>query len=49
MVLKCIDDYLAGVRYPLELLKHLPCPSAEIAQTVRDLRVLPSLEAPTSG
>jgi hypothetical protein len=23
MVLKCIDDYLAGKRYPLELLVHL--------------------------
>jgi 8-oxo-dGTP pyrophosphatase MutT (NUDIX family) len=23
LVLRCVDDYLAGTRYPLELLKHL--------------------------
>lgn len=31
MVLRCVDDYLAGVRYPLEILQHLvaPTPGAE--------------------
>lgn len=24
MVIKCMDDYLAGIRYPLELLSHFP-------------------------
>lgn len=24
MVLKCVDDYLAGIRYPLALLSHFP-------------------------
>ncbi|QKS29321.1 MAG: Phosphatase NudJ [Accumulibacter sp.] len=25
MVLRCIDDWLAGRRYPLQLLNHFPC------------------------
>ena len=30
MVLRCIEDYLRGVRYPLELLNHLlPVPSPD--------------------
>jgi hypothetical protein len=24
MVLRCIDDFLAGARYPLDLVTHLP-------------------------
>ena len=24
MVLKCVDDYLAGARYPLDMLSHFP-------------------------
>jgi hypothetical protein len=27
-VLRCVEDYLAGIRYPLELISHL-LPSAE--------------------
>jgi 8-oxo-dGTP pyrophosphatase MutT (NUDIX family) len=41
LVLKCIDDYLAGVRYPLALLSHLPAPvlpqdSRESVHAVRE-------------
>jgi len=28
LVLRCIDDYLRGVRHPLDLLNHLPLPDA---------------------
>ena len=33
LVLRCIDDYLAGTRYPLELLSHLmrSAPAARVA------------------
>ena len=33
LVLRCIDDYLSGTRYPLELLSHLmrPTPAARAA------------------
>jgi 8-oxo-dGTP pyrophosphatase MutT (NUDIX family) len=27
MVLQCVDDYLAGKRYPLALLSHFPAPT----------------------
>lgn len=27
MVIRCIDDYLSGHRYPLELLNHYPLPT----------------------
>jgi len=29
MVLRCIDDYLAGIRYPLDCLTHLSLPAAD--------------------
>lgn len=34
MVLKCVDDYLAGMRYPLALLSHFPAAmsTAQLAQ-----------------
>ena len=25
MVLRCVDDYVAGRRYPLEMITHLGC------------------------
>lgn len=31
MVLRCIDDYLHGARYPLDLLKHFPLDSAAVS------------------
>lgn len=30
MVLRCIDDYLQGVRHSLELLKHFPLDSSDV-------------------
>jgi len=30
MVLQCVDDYLAGKRYPLALLSHFPGPSGDM-------------------
>ena len=31
LVLQCVDDYLAGVRYPLELISHLVSQPASLA------------------
>jgi 8-oxo-dGTP pyrophosphatase MutT (NUDIX family) len=35
MVLKCIDDYLAGRRYPLDLIQHMQLETAASAFTER--------------
>jgi 8-oxo-dGTP pyrophosphatase MutT (NUDIX family) len=31
LVIQCVDDYLAGVRYPLELISHLIPPASSLA------------------
>lgn len=33
MVLRCIDDYLSGHRYPLEILSHITDPAAVLEDT----------------
>lgn len=40
MVVQCVDDYLAGIRYPLEILQHLvaPTPGPEFRPTVSAVR-----------
>ena len=35
MVLRCLDDYLAGVRHPLETITHVPTLSAALARHAR--------------
>lgn len=42
MVLKCVDDYLAGRRYPLEIVRHLSRDSHTLSAETR----LRSLELP---
>jgi hypothetical protein len=35
MVLTCIDDYLSGRRYPLDLLRHMPQEAGSVAMDLR--------------
>ena len=38
LVLRCLDDYVEGVRYPLEILTHIATPAVGAAALARNIR-----------